>query len=526
MAIEDQMDALYLQNIEEYINDNDEVVTYKVLSRRLGVPANVAKRMLFAYYDQHRGQVQALFFLSGVDEHSRMVCSVVSESELAALQHKLKQITSVHVYALQASLPKDAAAVLYSADYDAVKANLGAMQSSSGIACSDVRAVNSFDEASEENEADELRLGSTLPPAVAKVGGVAPPKHKGKATSVQSFFGQGKKDKGAATTPTASTSSSKSTPASTNATSTTAKKEAKPSKPSLFKTASSKSASATTAKPATPSAPTQSEPTPKKRKGVLLDDSDSEDDTAAPSARPPSHNKTPTESTKLQNNEGEQPAPKTEKSEPQNKEVKTASRAKAQTEKQAKNLTKASGDDAKRAVSDTPSPSAKKPSQAPVQKKYRMDANGRMVAIDAADAAPNPDEAASTSSASSTAQSGSSAPSTATGTSTGAVAAAGKSFKLAEKTDEELLASIPRVKVLTTKKNKNFVNDSGYLVTEEQTVTEEVALTEDEIQAEFARLKAKRDRKASEAISAASAGKKKGGSTKKKQASIANFFKK
>ena len=46
-----RVDDNYLEDLEEWIQDEDKVVTYKFLSRNLKVHVNVAKQMLFNYVD-------------------------------------------------------------------------------------------------------------------------------------------------------------------------------------------------------------------------------------------------------------------------------------------------------------------------------------------------------------------------------------------------------------------------------------------------------------------------------------------
>ncbi|KAK7944558.1 hypothetical protein WMY93_000286 [Mugilogobius chulae] len=55
------MDTLYLDNIDEYVLDQDKIVTYKWLSLTLGVHVNTAKRMLFHYLEHKRKRVRSTF---------------------------------------------------------------------------------------------------------------------------------------------------------------------------------------------------------------------------------------------------------------------------------------------------------------------------------------------------------------------------------------------------------------------------------------------------------------------------------
>ncbi|XP_034021688.1 DNA polymerase delta subunit 3-like [Thalassophryne amazonica] len=63
------MDELYLDNIDEFVNDDNKIVTYKWLSLTLGVHVNTAKQMLFHYLDHKRkesaAQLHATYLVSG-----------------------------------------------------------------------------------------------------------------------------------------------------------------------------------------------------------------------------------------------------------------------------------------------------------------------------------------------------------------------------------------------------------------------------------------------------------------------------
>ena len=80
-------DNLYMENIEEYLQDEERIVTYKWLSRKLDVPVNTAKRMLYAYTVNCKDAdpIHVTYFVSGRvgsngDTHHE-VC-IVNESSL------------------------------------------------------------------------------------------------------------------------------------------------------------------------------------------------------------------------------------------------------------------------------------------------------------------------------------------------------------------------------------------------------------------------------------------------------------
>ncbi|XP_067331317.1 DNA polymerase delta subunit 3 isoform X2 [Channa argus] len=145
------MDELYLDNIDEFVNDHNKIVTYKWLSLTLGVHVNTAKQMLYHYLDYKRkessAQLHATYLVSGkfVDngQASHRV-SVVREDQLEDFKSKMSLIVSVHVYSVQKALLKDSCP-LYSVDYDAVKDNLKNCSRYSAIRCASAVPMSSVE---------------------------------------------------------------------------------------------------------------------------------------------------------------------------------------------------------------------------------------------------------------------------------------------------------------------------------------------------------------------------------------------
>ncbi|XP_026794249.3 DNA polymerase delta subunit 3 isoform X1 [Pangasianodon hypophthalmus] len=136
------MDDLYLDNIDEYVNDQNKIVTYKWLSLALGVHVNTAKQMLYHYIEQRRKErsgntLHATYLVSGKCLENGSMChkvSLVREDKLEDVKSKLDVTISVHVYSVQKAELKDSAP-LYSTDYDAMKENLKNCNKYSAIRC-------------------------------------------------------------------------------------------------------------------------------------------------------------------------------------------------------------------------------------------------------------------------------------------------------------------------------------------------------------------------------------------------------
>uniref|UniRef100_A0A8B9G536 DNA polymerase delta subunit 3 n=1 Tax=Amazona collaria TaxID=241587 RepID=A0A8B9G536_9PSIT len=135
-------DELYLENIDEFVTDQNRIVTYKWLSYTLGVHVNQAKQMLYDYVERKRkensgAQLHVTYLVAGNLIQNGHVChrvAVVREDQLEVMKSKLSTIASVHVYSIQKALLKDSGP-LYNTDYDIVKTNLHNCSKFSAIQC-------------------------------------------------------------------------------------------------------------------------------------------------------------------------------------------------------------------------------------------------------------------------------------------------------------------------------------------------------------------------------------------------------
>ncbi|KAJ6664766.1 hypothetical protein lerEdw1_005738 [Lerista edwardsae] len=140
-------DELYLENIDEFVTDQNRIVTYKWLSYTLGVHVNQAKQMLYDYVEKKRkensgAQLHVTYLLAGNLIQNGHVChkvAVVKEDKLEAMKSKLSTVASVHVYSIQKAMLKDSGP-LYNTDYDIIKANFQNCSKFSAIHCVDAVA--------------------------------------------------------------------------------------------------------------------------------------------------------------------------------------------------------------------------------------------------------------------------------------------------------------------------------------------------------------------------------------------------
>ncbi|XP_069059906.1 DNA polymerase delta subunit 3 isoform X1 [Pleurodeles waltl] len=136
------MDELYLENIDEYVTDQNKIVTYKWLSYTLGVHVNQAKQMLYDYVERKRKensgvQLHVTYLVTGKhvqNGYPYHKVAIVKEEKLEAVKSKLAVVSSVHVYSIQKAVLKDSGP-LFSTDYDIIKANLEICNRFSAIQC-------------------------------------------------------------------------------------------------------------------------------------------------------------------------------------------------------------------------------------------------------------------------------------------------------------------------------------------------------------------------------------------------------
>nr|XP_045596597.1 DNA polymerase delta subunit 3-like isoform X2 [Procambarus clarkii] len=154
MVADTTMDSMYLENLDEFINDEGKIVTYKWLSLTLGVHTNVAKQMLYHFVTSQRDSdkgddLSVTYFVSGVvageEDHPDVhKVILVREDNLATVKSKMKDVISVHIYSVQKTKLHDMS-VLYTANYDQVKENIMSINRYSSIECPEVKVRSSAD---------------------------------------------------------------------------------------------------------------------------------------------------------------------------------------------------------------------------------------------------------------------------------------------------------------------------------------------------------------------------------------------
>ncbi|KAF6105564.1 DNA polymerase delta 3, accessory subunit [Phyllostomus discolor] len=161
-------DQIYLENIDEFVMDQNKIVTYKWLSYTLGVHVNQAKQMLYDYVERKRkensgAQLHVTYLVSGSlvqNEHLCHKVAVVREDKLEAVKSKLAVTASVHVYSVQKAMLKDSGP-LFNTDYDILKSNLQNCSKFSAIQCAAaVPRASAETSSSEKLEQSNLQASS------------------------------------------------------------------------------------------------------------------------------------------------------------------------------------------------------------------------------------------------------------------------------------------------------------------------------------------------------------------------------
>ncbi|CAG5124999.1 unnamed protein product [Candidula unifasciata] len=142
MANGDEL-SLVQENIDEFVNDENKIITCKWLSLTLNLQINTAKRALYTFVERQRkgkdgNEINVTYFVAGLGKSKsgelELKCVVVPETELDVVKKALLAVTSCHIYSVQKAKLKDYTP-LYQTDYDVIKQNLDQSSRLSSIRC-------------------------------------------------------------------------------------------------------------------------------------------------------------------------------------------------------------------------------------------------------------------------------------------------------------------------------------------------------------------------------------------------------
>nr|CAB3265002.1 DNA polymerase delta subunit 3 [Phallusia mammillata] len=120
----------YLAAVDELVDDENKLVTYKLVSHQLALPISRAKQVL-ENYAKHNTGVSVVHTLTGKTSKGLRV-SLVREVDLDEAKARLDHVVSSHPYSVQKTKLKDPNP-LYSADYEMTKTTLFKCGSCSAI---------------------------------------------------------------------------------------------------------------------------------------------------------------------------------------------------------------------------------------------------------------------------------------------------------------------------------------------------------------------------------------------------------
>ncbi|XP_006624674.1 DNA polymerase delta subunit 3-like [Apis dorsata] len=98
----------YLEIVAGYIFDDDKLVTYKWLSKVLEVHVNIAKQILWEFWQKYKKEKEFVctFLLMGILYDNGMHVEIVKEKDLITSKEKYSKVISEHIYSLQKILPE------------------------------------------------------------------------------------------------------------------------------------------------------------------------------------------------------------------------------------------------------------------------------------------------------------------------------------------------------------------------------------------------------------------------------------
>jgi len=121
-----KIDDMYMENLEEWVLEDDKVVTYKYLSKNLKVHVNVAKQMLFNFVQSQKNKLGVVYLLSGLvtsdhgdnsaDIGTQQKVVLVKEADLDRVKAKFTEVLSQHIYSVQKSSESVSVTSLFGAD--------------------------------------------------------------------------------------------------------------------------------------------------------------------------------------------------------------------------------------------------------------------------------------------------------------------------------------------------------------------------------------------------------------------------
>ncbi|XP_019863814.1 PREDICTED: DNA polymerase delta subunit 3-like [Amphimedon queenslandica] len=189
--------SVYMDRLDEWIQDEGKIVTYKWLSRTLSLSVTSAKQILSSYVEKCKEKtdpddaaIHVFYTLTGQDKDtSGIMVLLVDEEDREKYESQLQAVYNVAVYSVQKSKPKDTAA-LYNSDRQCMLDHLSSYSQWNLIKCPNMatRPINNTTPTTTTIEAADHSTSSVCHFASK------PTKRKPiNKDSVTSFFGKAQK---------------------------------------------------------------------------------------------------------------------------------------------------------------------------------------------------------------------------------------------------------------------------------------------------------------------------------------------
>ncbi|KAJ9582022.1 hypothetical protein L9F63_003605 [Diploptera punctata] len=108
---------MFLQNIEEYVLDEEQIVTYKWLSKNFDIHVNTAKQLLYSFASENKDKVHLTYLICGLLKNGiGGSVKIVREEDVNKIKSEFKRITSEHVYSVQKAKILSDLNILYTVD--------------------------------------------------------------------------------------------------------------------------------------------------------------------------------------------------------------------------------------------------------------------------------------------------------------------------------------------------------------------------------------------------------------------------
>ena len=95
----DFSEELWWQNLQEWILDDNKIVTYKNLACNLDVHVNMAKKMLVTFHQGQEEKVSAFYLISGQTKDGFKI-QITAARDMKKVENTFKKVLSKHIFAL------------------------------------------------------------------------------------------------------------------------------------------------------------------------------------------------------------------------------------------------------------------------------------------------------------------------------------------------------------------------------------------------------------------------------------------